>query len=295
MSDNAIFILMVMARALHYGAALALFGLCTFVGFLLPTEDGAPNAHQSTLQNILRYLTAVLVIGTVLQLSAEAALAGDGLADAIHPTIILSLLLETGFGHAWIIQCVLAAVMAVVAFRPGSTRWRALAILSGCALVGLAAVGHAISFSGPLLFAVPLAQALHLLAAGFWLGGLIAIALRPTQSNDNWQRALMSFSSIGHFAVAIAFATGGLISFAILSHQSTPWNSLYLVTLFIKIALVLIMTGLAVFNRYYFVPRISKTKNFYVLLTQVVRINIVISGLVVVLVSLLGNLAPANA
>jgi putative copper resistance protein D len=142
---------------------------------------------------------------------------------------------------------------------------------------------------------LPLAQALHLLAAGFWIGGLLAIATRPSGGGPQWRAALMNFSFIGHAAVAVVILSGVLIGFVILGGQAAPWSFAYLTVLAVKVALVMAMTGFALYNRYYLVPRIARVAGSEARLIEIVRLNLGLSGLVVLLVSLLGILAPSHA
>ena len=104
--------------------------------------------------------------------------------------------------------------------------------------------------------------------------------------------AVMRYSFIGHFAVAAVVLSGITISFALLLSQPISLNPVYLFILAFKILVVGVMTGFALFNRYYVVPRLSLSANNTVRLVQIVRTDLALSLLVIILVSILGILSP---
>jgi len=280
MTDTAVTSLLVVARVLHYGSALVLFGYVFFMGFLLPQES-------RNRRGLVGFAVIVFVASSVLWLMAEAANAGDGLQDAIDPSVIWSVLTETSFGQMFSLQLVLGIVM-VLALPSGQTRM--LALFSALALIALAPLGHAVMLGGLLL---PITQAIHLLAGGFWIGGLAAILLKPSRMDKDWRTALMHFSSIGHAAVALVILSGITLAWVLLIAQPVPWNRTYVTLLLVKAALVIVMAGFAIYNRYALVPRFSKSPEAQVQLMQVVRLNLGLAATVILLVSLLGQLSPS--
>ncbi|HEY5363440.1 MAG TPA: CopD family protein [Aestuariivirga sp.] len=283
MSDNITFALMFVARALHYGSALALFGYCFFNGFLLrgSSQDGVP-----------KWLALIFMASGILWLGAEGATAGDGLSDAYNPTVLWAVIIQTAFGKAWLAQMLTALLILFLAFSPMLEKFRALAIVSGLSLVALGDTGHAVMLDGTWAWALPLLQALHLLAGGFWIGGLLAVTAQPIVSTSEWRLAVMRYSSIGHFAVAVLVLSGVMISYALLLSQPMSLNPVYLFILALKICVVGVMTGFALFNRYYIVPRLSVSAKNTVRLVQIIRTDLALSLLVIILVSILGILSP---
>jgi putative copper resistance protein D len=67
----------------------------------------------------------------------------------------------------------------------------------------------------------------------------------------------MRFSTIGHFVVALAIASGAINLYLVVGGLPLDWSFPYQVLLAIKIALVGVMTAQALVNRYLFVPRLS--------------------------------------
>lgn len=283
MSDNITFALMFVARALHYGAALALFGYCFFNGFLL---------RGSAQNGLLKGLALIFMASGILWLCAEGTTAGDGLTDAYNPTVLWAVITQTAFGKAWLAQMLTALLIVFLAFSPMLEKFRAFVIVSGLSLVALGHTGHAVMLDGMWAWALPLLQALHLLAGGYWIGGLLAIIAKPTVPPSEWRVAVMRYSFIGHFAVLTVVLSGVIISYALLLSQPMSLNPVYLFILALKLLVVGAMIGFALFNRYYVVPRLSLSANNTVRLLQIVRTDLALSLLVIILVSILGILSP---
>ena len=94
------------------------------------------------------------------------------------------MLVETQAGHVWLVRAgflvVLAAFLSMRVSVERRADWRAArgeAVLLGvAALVPLAAAGHAAAVEPDTARAIAL-DALHVLGAGIWVGGLLPLAL----------------------------------------------------------------------------------------------------------------------
>ena len=121
--------------------------------------------------------------------------------------------------------------------------------------------GHTLLQSGSLIIIHMFNDALHALAGSIWLGSLIllpsclALLDHPKLYRDAGI-ALQRFSRVGHVAVAIVILTGIINSVMILDRWPSRPISPYVALLALKIVLVAVMAGLALINRYLFVPRI---------------------------------------
>jgi len=138
MTGTAVTSLLVVARVLHYGSALVLFGYVFFMGFLLPQES-------RNRRGLVSFAVILFVASAILWLMAEAANAGDGLQDAINPSVIWSVLTETSFGQVFSLQLVLAVIMVLAL---PAAQMRMLALFSALALIALAPLGHAVMLGG---------------------------------------------------------------------------------------------------------------------------------------------------
>ena len=105
----------------------------------------------------------------------------DDWRAAIDPGVITAVLADTDFGRVWLFRLFLAvALTAVVLLRP--QRWATITVAAGLLLASLALVGHAAMRTGFQGVFQRGNSAVHLLAAGAWLGGLTAFigSLAPT-------------------------------------------------------------------------------------------------------------------
>lgn len=207
-----------------------------------------------------RYAAGLNLAAALGWLACEAALAGAGPRDGVNPHLIAGLLTSSRFGHVWLVHMAIAAAL-MLATR--GNRPKTMAALAGLNLGSLALTGHAVLPTGLLGVLHQSLSVLHLLAAGFWVGGLAVIL--PLLSASAWKdeatSVLIRFSRWGHWAVAFSFATGLGKAVLILTSRSRfePAGD-YLSLLAVKVGVVLLMTGLALVNRYRVVPRLGTQK-----------------------------------
>ncbi len=124
--------------------------------------------------------------------------------------------------------------------------WRTLPVWLAGALVMLAAGGHAAGVQ-PAWYGIGL-DALHLIAAGLWAGGIAALAsLRPPggwRSNDA-RLLLARFTPVALAAFAATVAAGGLEAITQLGSVQALFGTAYGQVLLVKMALVAVMLPLS--------------------------------------------------
>jgi putative copper resistance protein D len=207
-----------------------------------------------------------------------------------------ALLCDTAIGKAWLVR--LALSLLLMAALP----WRSASIvrlaLSGFLLASLALTGHANMDEGTRGLLHILNDALHLLAGGAWLGSLLALPGCLARLSDpafctEAKTALRRFSSAGHLAVALVIATGILNTVLVLQRWPTDFTSTYQMLLAIKIAFVASMTGLALMNRYIFVPRmLTQSDRAIMQIRNGTYAELALGAGVLALVAFLGILDP---
>ena len=148
-----------------------------------------------------------------------------------------------GFSGAALIARLGFETLTLVAVVRG---WRTLPVWLGGALVMLAASGHAAGVS-PAWYGIGL-DAVHLLAAGLWAGGIAALAvLRPP---GGWRSAearvlLARFTPIALGAFAATVVAGGLEAITQLGSIQALVETAYGRVLLVKMALVALMLPLS--------------------------------------------------
>jgi copper resistance protein D len=145
-------------------------------------------------------------------------------------------------------------------------------------------------------------QAVHLLAAAVWVGGLLSLfhTIRYIRNAglgvEMQRRALGRFSLAGFVAVLLILASGLLNSWFLVGSFDALLHTTYGQVLMIKVACFLFMVALALFNRLFVMPRLagaSDGEETMQLLLRSIAAEQFFAVLVVASVSLLGTLAPA--
>lgn len=283
-------------KFLAYTAGLQLFGLAVFQAWLAP--DDLHRRLTRLTRSIALASAVVLLASVVVWLLLTAAIMGSGWGDAINPTIIGRVLGATRFGAVWSFELGFAVLCVLAAFfLRGPQNWKMLAIISTLALGAMGLVGHAASGTGIAGAMHRTSNVLHLLSSGFWLGSLLPLVvtlghLRDPVLSADADVALRRFSGLGHYAVAIALASGVINTWFILRDVDIDFAISYQAILAAKIVLVGFLITLALVNRYVFVPRIPNNGPGLVQLRNGTIAEIVVSAGILGLVSVLGSISP---
>jgi putative copper resistance protein D len=283
-----------LCRFAHFLAAMLTFGMSACLWAYTPERLRV--ALSPVARRIALVASLVALLTAIAWLVLESAAMADDWSAAIDPDQIGAVLTDTAFGHAWALHLILAAALVVVAFS--SAGWGATAVASGALLASLGLVGHAAMQTGAEGVLHRANHAIHLLAAGAWIGGLVpfAMCLRAYQRDDlrrDAVRAMTSFSFWGQLIVAAIIVTG-VVNIALTSHHpplppTTPYRAL-LVT---KLVIVAIMIGLALFNRFVLAPRLKTSPNTLATLRATSLAEIALGCIVVALVSVFALFDPA--
>ncbi|WP_345827800.1 copper homeostasis membrane protein CopD [Erwinia sp. HDF1-3R] len=284
----------VLCRWLHFMALLTLTGASAFTVFLAPAQF---RAHMSVrLSPLLKSGAIASLLTAVLLLVIQTGMMGNGWQD-VSNVDVWRLVLQTRFGVAWQWQLI-AGVVGVAALGLKGRGQQCLLLLSGIGqLAGLAFTGHAAMLDGALGFLQRSNHAVHLISAAFWAGGLLPVLLlmadvRQPARNDAIH-TLMRFSRYGHLAVALVLLSGVVNAWLLLGWPPGHFQ-LYSRLLLLKIALVGLMCGIALFNRYWLVPRFQHSgeqgqRRFI----QATLAELLLAAMVLLLVSLFATLEPA--
>ena len=288
--------LLALCRFAHFMAAMLVFGSSAFLALYAPKN--LRRALSAGLRRLALAASLIALATAALWLALEAASMADDWGAATDPGMIAAVLTDTEFGEAWIAHLALAAALVAAAVFAPRDGWGAIAVLSGLTLASLALVGHAAMQTGLEGILHRANHALHLLATGAWLGGLIPFVMCRDAYAANFLRndavsAMSRFSFTGHFVVAGVVATG-IVNIALVSgHPPLPPTTPYRALLDIKIGLVAVMILLAVFNRYGLTPRLKADAGALAALRATSMTEVALGAIVVALVSFFALLDPA--
>ncbi|WP_244598523.1 copper homeostasis membrane protein CopD [Rhizobium tubonense] len=283
-------------RFLHNASLMFLWGTSAFLCILVPRPLATTIWHA--LGRALAVAAAVAIATTILSLPLEAGSIGDGWNGAIDPATVHDVLFETTVGQAWQVQVVAAALLAMAFLAPKKMRMALVAFASGFSLASLALTGHASMHQGWLELVHRSNDVIHVLSSGAWVGALVPLAsalglLADDRFRADAQLALRRFSNVGHGAVALVIVSGIFNTLLVLQRLPTDWSSPYQMLLAAKILLVFSMIGLAIANRYIFVPWMAKSPTQTIEAVRLGCVAEIVLGLIVLaLVAIFGILEP---
>lgn len=289
---------LVLVRFAHFGAVVLLLGTVIFRRRMAARETSSVLAPS--LRYWERWALGVALVSGVAWLLAETALAGDGWASAADPETIQSILTDTPFGNIWIGRLIVSGGLVLIAvFGRNRADW--LTEAGGISLaVSLGWIGHGVMRNGIQGDLLAACLGLHVLSVSIWIGALPAVALCLAQAGGRLPimaaaASLQRFSVVGHVAVATAIITGLVTLRGILGTWSLDFSLVYQQLLAIKIALVVLMVGIALANGYWFLPGLSagslSARRRLMLFTG---LEFATALLVLALVADFGNIAPAS-
>jgi putative copper resistance protein D len=261
------------ARALHFASTISLTG-----GFAWEClVAGGAVATSAALHRRLGWLAwaslAVAVISGAAWLAATAAeMSGQPLISVVSQDIWATVLTQTRFGTDWLLRLGLAVLVACCLLArsrqrmagSAAVRWVGLAF-AGVMLASLAWAGHGAATPGAPGDLHLAADALHLLAAGAWLGTLVPFALFLAEARragkPNWVAAAgvaaRRFTILATASVAILLAAGLVNTWFLAGTIPALVGTNYGRLLLLKIALFLGTLVIAAVNLLRLRPRLA--------------------------------------
>jgi putative copper resistance protein D len=275
-------------RWLHEASLMILFGGAMLRAILrarLPALR-LPPGHWRVWGALVALVTAVVWLGLT-----TGQMAGN--PQAVTDTHVLGLTItQTLFGQMFQARMLLLLLLcATLVFRAPET---AITLLSGGALVLISVTSHAAAASPAQFTAIGVtSDGLHLLTAGFWIGGLVLLAALFARRTEKalLAAATGAFAEWGMIAVTILVMTGMLNAATILLGGEGHDTGAYLAVLGIKLACVLAMVSLAVVNHFRLLPKLAAGGSEADLFRNI-RVELGLGVIVIALAALLGLLPP---
>ncbi len=246
------------SRFLHFSGALWLFGAAVFP---LYTRSVAHHVEAMRRLRATLFLAALAALlgGIAWFVFAAAEMAGD-FASLASPATWNAIFGATDFGPLWASRLVLIVLIAVFLRRwPASYARNLVSGLSALVLASLAGTGHARTTEGWQGALHMTSDALHLIAAGAWLGGLVGLAILIARGpRGDAAQALAQFSGVGYAAVAVLVASGSINGWFLVGSIDGLIYSRYGQLLLLKLALFAGMLAHAGLNRFRLVPALLR-------------------------------------
>jgi copper resistance protein D len=198
--------LLVAARSIHLGSVTLLVGALSFLVLVArPVLKSLPPGTKPALGELegcfLRLATGSLIAAVsaaFVWLALQAVLASElPLERALGADALGTLLTRTHFGHVWILRGMLMALLGgFLIFREReqdnkdwlAARWQTL-VLAVVLGASVAFAGHAAATEGDWAIPNLAADAVHVVATGIWLGGLLPLFVVLTSARRHHSTA----------------------------------------------------------------------------------------------------------
>jgi putative copper resistance protein D len=287
-------ILIAAIRAIHFASLMALFGGSAFAALLRRARLlHAPDNAIRVLGLAEAILALVSAIGWFCLVAGE--MSGDW-QGSLDPAVLRLAASGTRFGQIFGVRIIGLCALCCVCFAWMRSNSVKVPIFAGLLLASLAPVSHAAAGDGDAVTIGTASDAAHLLAGGFWLGGLVVLALiifrlRPRPAG--LVGPLRVFSFWASLAVALLVFTGSINLLLIVPVADMSLRNPYFALLLVKIGLAAVMIGLAGLNRWRFTAALASGDEWAVRpLASSVGLETVLAFLVAAIVGYLGTMAP---
>ncbi len=253
-----------LARGIHVAAAMSIFGSASFQVLVAPPAHAAAST-DGRLRRRLAALgwsaLALALLAALAWLGFQAAAFADGDSVGEILAAVPLILFDTHFGPliaARFALLVPACLILAGAVPRGRPTLALAALLAAGALELQVLLGHGISMQGGERVLLVASEALHLLAAGAWLGGLLPLMLlvaawTPADSAGIVRR----FSSLGTACVAALAATSLVQAWLLIGGLPGLIGTDYGLLALAKLALFVGLLALAALNRFRLRPRLA--------------------------------------
>ena len=255
------------SRAVHFASSLVVGGVAIFSALIVGSINTTSFPVRRIEQLLFLALAIAVLSGATWLLLLAARIAQSSVAAVIDDGTAWSVLTETQFGRVWAGRFLIAILLFCVGLvgpglGPGGLRLTSLRAALAVLFAGMLAwSGHAAGgtgFGGLLHFG---GDALHLITATAWVGGLLPLLMfvgPRTRSSEpplaECYKVLRRFSALAAWSVAVLAATGALNTWFMTNELRSFLGTEHGDLVLVKIALFLDMLGFGAANRYWFTP-----------------------------------------
>ena len=295
--------LAVAIRFALYANLMVLFGWPLFALYGSPDGASKPSA-RSVVTLIL--MAAVLSIAGMLAMTAS--MSGVAIIDVDRGSIE-AMVFETPMGLAWQARMLALAAIVALAIARNSIARLAQVGFAAVALGSLAWTGHGAAGEAVAGWIQLVADIVHLLAAGAWVGAIVALGLMLARDRSrltsadfiSTHRMLDGFSKAGTIFVALLIITGSVNTWILVGPAGVALivSDQYVQLLAVKLALFVAMLGLAAINRFRLTPALLRDldagavpSGAHRALRRSIAIEAGLAASVLAIVAWLGTLVP---
>ncbi len=215
----------------------------------------------------------VILLSALLGLWIQTvSVSEDSSSAGFNFAAILSLVAGTQYGRVWLTRMAIVLLLGFLLIARSHKQEEPLsmaalfgeALLSAALLVTLALSGHASAGDGRAFVLQVFFDAIHLLAAGLWLGGLLPLVVLLNRCHRNpgagayasARIAMGRFSMLALVSVALLIGSGAYNAWILVGGFAPLFGTAYGKLLLLKLALLLPLLALGALNLLRLKPRI---------------------------------------
>jgi len=198
-------------RAIHFASLMAIFGGAAYLLLLRCKLQIVPRATHGLQVAFIFFATLALLTAILWLCLASGQMSGNW-PDSFDVSTVDRVAHSTRFGAVFAIRIVGLALLLMISIWLRAYRTEVLLVLGALLLASLGLTSHAAASADlPAGYMRAANDAAHLLAAGFWTGGLLVLALL-IREHLNTPAGLVAplglFSVWGTYVVAALVLTG---------------------------------------------------------------------------------------
>ncbi|MFB5197126.1 copper resistance protein CopC [Neobacillus sp. KR4-4] len=249
---------LIVIRWLQYFSNACYVGLIFFYMMVMSYKLREIESVEKKFRRLINASLTLLFFSLLLSLPLQASIeSGFPWSEVFSFPLIENVLMNTSYGHSWIIQIALLITLVLLTSFMGMAESTKRIILWACFILGSALLwtksmtSHAASQSNQFL---PIAMDfLHLFGASIWIGSLIGfigfLSLRKnTDFKQDYLRMIKNFSKWGLIIVLLLTCTGIYSSLLYIPNLSALVQTTYGQVLIGKVSLFVLMVVLAGVN-----------------------------------------------
>jgi len=279
-------------------------GATLLVGVALQRLYGPAVGTATQARGLALIAAGAVATASMAGLLAQVAVMAGSASAGLDPAALGYVAFGMPLGLAHLVRLILGLLGFAVAASALSEARRqpVLAALGLGVCASFAWSGHAGATPAMLGVWHLAADALHVAAAGLWLGALGAfiVAVRPASATPASQlvAALAGFAGAGTLAVTVLTVTGLFNAYVLIGPgaAATALTTLYGQLLAIKLGVFAVMLGLAALNRFHLTPAVlTDPERALPRLRRSLGLEATLGAVVLALVAVIGTLAPPAA
>lgn len=304
---------LIATRAIHFAATATVTGTLVFGAIVanpaLRSEQAVQKSFRPQTRRVAWIGLAITAMsGGIWLLLQAASMSGLPFREAATVGVLATVLNETQFGLVSEVRAGLAIILAgcLAYHRFPWAGWLALTAALGLA-AAIAWTGHAASTPGATGNLHLFADALHVLAAAAWIGGLVPLVLLlaaigkipPLPGAALARDAARRFSTLGMLSVAILVLSGVVNAWILVGSVRALVVTEYGQLLILKVVIFTFMLAFAAINRFWLTPRLAVVSGSAGQLEALRRlkrnslIEIALGLVIFIVVGMLGTQHPA--